>query len=60
MYINSWTPDFDLDSYIPSAVLVWVRVPHLPLHCWGDDFMKDIRNKVRKYIDEAKPKQGRF
>ena len=35
-------------------------MPHLPVHCWGDDTLKDICNKLRKYIDKEKPKQGIF
>ena len=46
IYINSWTLDLDLDSDIPSIVLVWVRMSHIPLHCWGDDTLKYISNKL--------------
>ena len=33
LYLNRWTPDFDPEMDIPNAVPVWVRLPHLPLHC---------------------------
>ena len=32
-YLNKWTPDFDPTQDVPSAVPVWVRLPHLPLYC---------------------------
>ena len=30
--LNKWTPDFDAELDVTSAVLVWVRLPHFPLH----------------------------
>jgi len=33
LYLNRWTPDFDPEMDIPNALPVWVRLPHLPLHC---------------------------
>ena len=32
---------------------VWVRLPHLPLHCWISDSLEAIGNKLGKYIDTA-------
>ena len=32
LYLNKWTPDFDLNQDVPFVVPVWVRFPHLPLH----------------------------
>jgi len=58
LYLNKWTPDFDPELDIPSAVPVWVRLPHLPLHCWGDDSVKAIGNAVGKYIDRSEPKDN--
>lgn len=53
-----WTPDFDPDMDVPSAVPVWVKLPHLPLHCWGDDSIKAIGNAMGKYIDRCEPKDN--
>eukprot|EP00253_Pinus_taeda_P028342 PITA_28342 len=58
LYLNKWTPDFDPELDIPSAVPVWVRLPHLPLHCWGDDSVKAIGNAVGKYIYHSEPKDN--
>lgn len=58
LYLNRWTPDFDPKMDIPNVFPVWVRLPHLPLHCWGDDSIKAIGNAVRKYIDRCEPKEN--
>lgn len=57
MYLNRWTPDFDPEMDVPSAVSVWVRLPHIPLHCWGDESVMAIENEVGKYIDRCEPKE---
>jgi len=58
LYLNRWSLDFDLDMDIANAVPIWVRLPHLPLHCWGDESVKAIRNAVGKYIDRCEPKDN--
>ena len=32
MYLNKWDLSFDPKKDISKAVLVWVKLPHLPLH----------------------------
>lgn len=58
LYLNKWTPDFDPEMDVPNVVHVWVRLPHLPLHCWGDDLVKSIGNAVWKYIDRCETKEN--
>jgi len=58
LYLNRWSPDFDPEMDVPSAVPVWVRLPHLPLHCWGDESVKAIGNAVGKYIDRSEPREN--
>lgn len=53
LYLNKWTPDFDLELDIPNAVPVWVRLPHLPLHCWGDESVRAIGNDVGITLTEV-------
>jgi hypothetical protein len=53
LYLNKWTPDFDPTQDVPSAVPVWVRLPHLPLHCWNHKSLQIIGNSLGKYIDHA-------
>lgn len=57
LYLNKWTPDFDLEMDVPNVVNVWVRLPHLPFHYWGDDSVKVIGNAVEKYIENASQKK---
>ena len=56
IYLNKWTPDFDPTQVVPSTVLVWVRLPHLLLHCWNSEILETIGNKLGKYIDKEKSK----
>jgi len=51
-------PNFDLEMDIPNAVSVWVCLPHLPLHCWGDELVKAIGNAMGKYMDICEPKDN--
>ena len=53
LYLNKWTPDFDPSQDVSSAVPVWVRLLHLPLHCWSSDALESIGNELGKYIDRA-------
>jgi hypothetical protein len=60
LYLDKWTPDFDPEVDIPTTVPVWVKLPHLPLHCWGDEVLKSIGNSLGKCIDKAEPKPPMF
>jgi hypothetical protein len=53
LYLNKWTPDFDPAQDVSSAVPVWVRLPHLPLHCWNKKSLHAIDNTLGRYIDQA-------
>ena len=53
LYLNKWSPDFDPSQDVPSVVPIWVRLPHLPLHCWSLVSLEAIGNKLGKYIDRA-------
>ena len=52
MYINKWGLAFDPEKYIPKVIPVWVKLPHLPLHCWNDEDFRVIGNTLGKYIDK--------
>jgi hypothetical protein len=60
MYLDKWTPDFDTDVDVPSAMSIWVHLPHLPLHCWNNDFLRSVGNAHETYINRTKPKAGIF
>jgi len=56
LYLNKWMSDFDPIADVPSSVLVWVRLPNLPVHCWNWDSPKHIGNSLGKFIDRADKK----
>lgn len=56
LYLNKWTPKFNLIVDVPTAVLVWVRLPNLPVHYWNWDSLKHIDNTLGKFIDKANSK----
>ena len=60
MYLNRWNAYFDPDKDITSTVPVWVKIPHLLLHCWGDEDLRAIGNALGKYIDEKESKPPIF
>ena len=60
MYLKKWDLSFDPEKYIPSTFLVWVKLPHLPLHCWNDEYLIEIRNTLGKYIDNRNQKPQCF
>ena len=56
LYLNSWTSNFYPKADTPKSVLVWVKLPNLPMHCWNPKSLLAIRNALGKYIDMASPK----
>ena len=54
--LNKWTPNFDPTQDVPYVVPVWVRIPHLHLHCWNSKSLETIGNKIGKCIDKAERK----
>ena len=60
LYLNHWTLSFDPKKDVPSAVSVWVHLPHIPLHYWNDEALQAIGNSLGKYIDKAYPKEPLF
>jgi hypothetical protein len=60
MNMYKWTSNFNLENDVPSVVPSWVRLPHLPLHCWSDDALHCISNSLGCYIDGEEPKENMF
>jgi hypothetical protein len=56
LYLKRWHPSFDLESEVPKEVLVWVRLPNLPIHYWNSSSLQAIGNGLGNYIDKAYPK----
>jgi hypothetical protein len=59
LYLNKWSTDFDPAQDVPKAVPVWVRLPHLPLHCWNLGSLQSIGNALGKFIDQA-PRKDQY
>ena len=59
LFLALWTLGFNPQVVITPA-LIWVRLPHLPLHLWGKISLEDVGNKLGRYLDSADPKGGQF
>lgn len=60
LYLNKWSLYFHPADDIPSMVLVWVKLLHLPLPCCYDGCLRSIGNTLGKYIDKLEPKGKKF
>jgi hypothetical protein len=60
MYLNRWTPYFNPKNEIHSTFLVWVQLPHLPLHCRNEETLRCIVKILGIYIDKTIVKEGIF
>ena len=60
MYLNKWDLSFNPEKDVPKAIPVWVKLPHLPLHCWNDEDFRAIGNTLGKYVDKSEPKAPMF
>jgi len=59
LFLAPWTLDFNPEAEITAAP-VWVRLPHLPLHLWGKSSLKDIGNKLGRFLESTEPKGDIF
>ncbi|CAO2821242.1 unnamed protein product [Amaranthus hypochondriacus] len=59
MIVKKWTMNFDFKEEIMRVIPVWVRLPNLPLHCWGEDTLSRIVSAigVPTLADECTAKQ---
>jgi hypothetical protein len=58
-----WTPAFDPSMDCISSAPVWVRLPYLPLHFWGDESLQSIGNGLGKFLcrsPDSKPSLSTF
>jgi hypothetical protein len=44
-----WTPCFNPLTVVLSSAPVWVRLPNLPLHFWGETSLRDIGSALGKF-----------
>lgn len=59
MIVKKWSSNFDFKEEILRVIPVWVRLPSLPLHCWGVESLSRIVSAVGVPIiaDECTAKQ---
>ncbi|CAO2827728.1 unnamed protein product [Amaranthus hypochondriacus] len=57
--VKKWSVKFDFKDEILRVIPVWVRLPSLPLHCWGEETLSRIVSAVGVPImtDECTAKQ---
>ena len=53
-YLNQWILG------VPSIVIVWVKLPYLPLHYWTDEYLLAIEKSLGHYINKSVPKTMMF
>ncbi|CAO2816303.1 unnamed protein product [Amaranthus hypochondriacus] len=59
MIVKKWSRNFNFKEEILRVILVWVRLPSLPLHCWGEEALSRIVSAVGVSVlaDECTTKQ---
>lgn len=59
MIVKKWSSNFDFKEEILRVIPVWIRLPSLPLHCWGAESLSRIVSAVGVPIiaDECTAKQ---
>ncbi|XP_058749652.1 uncharacterized protein LOC131622633 [Vicia villosa] len=40
MILKEWRPDFDLKKDLLRTLPIWIKLPKLPLHLWGEHSLK--------------------
>ena len=46
LVVKKWSANFDFKEEILRVIPVWVRLPNLPLHCWGAETLSRIVSVV--------------
>ena len=46
LFMQHWSPTFSPTTTSISTVLVWVRLPNMPLHLWNDQSLCAIENAI--------------
>ncbi|KAL0927749.1 hypothetical protein M5K25_001956 [Dendrobium thyrsiflorum] len=44
--MERWTTDFSSSSKRGLTSPIWIRMPHLPLHCWEEDNVSRITSRI--------------
>ncbi|XP_075099268.1 uncharacterized protein LOC142176099 [Nicotiana tabacum] len=59
--LKPWTTDFDFDKEFPTEISIWIKLPILPMNCWGINSLSRIASAIgiQMYADECTAKQMR-
>ncbi|XP_019246473.1 PREDICTED: uncharacterized protein LOC109226128 [Nicotiana attenuata] len=59
---KAWTTDFDFNEEVLKTLPLWVKLPNLPLNCWGMDSLSRIGSGlgIPMYADECTTKVERI
>ncbi|XP_060201116.1 uncharacterized protein LOC132629783 [Lycium barbarum] len=61
LILKPWTPDFNFSEEFPTEIPLWVKLPQLPMNCWGSNSLSRISSSIGTpiYADECTAKQTR-
>lgn len=48
--IKPWHADFNPASETFSKILIWVRLPYLPLHLWFDPLLEEVGDALGDFL----------
>lgn len=48
LILKQWSPEFDFSKEFPTDIPLWVKLPHLPLNCWGPNSLSRISSTIGK------------
>ncbi|XP_060170990.1 uncharacterized protein LOC132601964 [Lycium barbarum] len=46
LILKPWTPDFDFNEEFPTEIPLWIKLPHLPMNCWGTNSLSRIASSI--------------
>jgi len=60
--VKSWSSDFDFQNEILRVVPLWIKLPNLPLICWGPESLSRIGSTLGNplFADECTSQQSRI
>lgn len=50
LVIKEWDADFSFEKEVLREIPLWIRLPKLPLNCWGNDSLSRIGSVIGKPI----------
>ncbi|KAK4713244.1 hypothetical protein R3W88_019151 [Solanum pinnatisectum] len=53
--VKAWCPNFNFNNEVLRMIPLWVKLPNLPLNCWGKDSLSRIGSRLGRhlYADEC-------